>query len=248
MINDYNINLNIYCLSFPPGTYTDTEGLPVCIPCAPGEYASAQGSTSCTDCPVGTVAPWGNFSYQLWPEAMLAAFTTSVGHTKESFTINTHLIYNLFPYAELHVLPAGIQATHPRPGYLRRLWGRLLFTCWWVYSIFIEKLFIFVDAKIKPYCRFSNLFLSRLTLQVCLTTAPAMQIFSTCTAGSPTCTQCPVGTTSTPAGILCNDCVPGYYSDQQVGIGIEVTNKQGLYSCLVTGCQNRERNEFSSYV
>ena len=41
-------------------------------------------------------------------------------------------------------------------------------------------------------------------------------IFSTFTAGSPTCTQCPVGTTSTPAGILCNDCVPGYYSDQQV--------------------------------
>ena len=34
--------------------------------------------------------------------------------------------------------------------------------------------------------------------------------------GSPTCTQCPVGTTSTPAGILCNDCMPGSYSDQQV--------------------------------
>ena len=79
-----NIKLNIYCLPYPPGTYTDTEGLPVCIPCAPGEFASAQGSTSCTDCPVGTVAPWANFSYQLWPEAMLKAFTTSVGHCIQS--------------------------------------------------------------------------------------------------------------------------------------------------------------------
>ena len=43
----------------PPGTYSDSDGLPACVPCPPGRYASSLGSTNCSDCAAGTVAPWG---------------------------------------------------------------------------------------------------------------------------------------------------------------------------------------------
>ena len=120
--------LHIFLHASPPGTYTDTEGLPVCIPCAPGEYASTEGSTSCTDCPVGTVAPWANFSYQLWPEAMLAAFTTSVGHLCSPqvpiqchFTIQPHTKIS-FQFASS---PATMQSCTPcPPGYKQPIPGQ----------------------------------------------------------------------------------------------------------------------------